>query len=236
MHQAPILQQASNISQFFFLIKNNIVAPKSKSYKYLKYRLLRPLLKGYYKLFNVFYPGRPWTTPASILFFDKVLTNDMVGLEYGSGRSTLYFASKLKKLVSIEHYEGWYNKVSRMIAQKQLSNVEYHLIPKQETAGALPDTEEALNTLKGGEERPEFAHYYNKVLEYPDAYFDFVLIDGRVREKCGLNAIAKLKPGGIFVLDNSERPRYHLLHEALQHWPKVVTTTGLTNTTIWIKP
>lgn len=49
-----------------------------------KVRLL--IAKSHYKLFNILYPHRPWTSPASILFFDKVLNNKMVGLEYGSGR------------------------------------------------------------------------------------------------------------------------------------------------------
>lgn len=236
MPKNPLLNQASNISHFFFFIKRNIVAPKASNYKYIRYRVLRPLLKGYYKLFNLFYPNRPWTTPASILFFDKVLSKEMVGLEYGSGRSTIYFASKLKKLVSIEHYEGWYDKVKKELENNQIKNVEYHLILKQDTLDKTDDTDVELNKLVGSEPRNDFANYYNKVSEYSDGYFDFVLIDGRAREKCGLNAINKLKSGGIFVLDNSERPRYIPLHYALSTWPKVETTSGLTNTTIWIKP
>ena len=236
MPKDKLLNQATNISHFFFFIKRNIVTPKATNYKYIRYRVLRPILKGYYNLFNLFYPNRPWTTPASILFFDEVLTKDMIGLEYGSGRSTMYFASKLKKLVSIEHYEEWYTKVEKQLKANQIANVEYHLVLKQNTPDKTDDSDVELNKLAGKEPRTDFANYYNKVNEYNDAYFDFVLIDGRAREKCGLNAIPKLKSGGIFVLDNSERPRYNPLHEALETWPKVETTTGLTNTTIWIKP
>ncbi len=217
-------------------VKKLYLAPKAFNYKYIRYRVLRPILKGYYKLFNLFYPNRPWTTPASILFFDKVLTKEMVGLEYGSGRSTMYFASKLKKLVSIEHYEGWYQKVEEQLAKKKIFNVEYHLILKQDTPDKIEDIDVELNKLNGDEPRNDFYNYYSKVNEYEDDYFDFVLIDGRARVKCGLNTINKLKSGGIFVLDNSERPRYLPLHKALARWPKVETTSGLTNTTIWIKP
>ncbi len=236
MPKDQLLNQAANISHFFFFIKRNIVAPKAFKYKYIRYRVLRPILKGYYKLFNLFYPNRPWTTPASIMFFDKVLTKDMIGLEYGSGRSTMYFASKLKKLVSIEHYEGWYAKVKKQLLANQITNVEYYLILKQDTPDKTDGSDIELNKLVGGEDRNDFYNYYTKVNEYEDDYFDFVLIDGRAREKCGLNAVNKLKPGGMFVLDNSERLRYASLHKALKTWPKVETTTGLTNTTIWIKP
>ena len=217
-------------------VKNLYLAPKAFNYKYIRYRVLRPILKGYYKLFNLFYPNRPWTTPASILFFDKVLTKEMIGLEYGSGRSTMYFANKLKKLVSIEHYEGWYKKVEQQLKDNRISNVEYLLIPKQDTPDSIEDIDTELDKLKGNEPRNDFYNYYSKVNEYADGYFDFVLIDGRARTKCGLNAIDKLKSGGIFVLDNSERLRYKPLHNALAQWPKVETTSGLTNTSIWIKP
>ena len=162
----------------------------------------------------------------------------MTGLEYGSGRSTVFFANKLKKLVSIEHHTAWYEKVEKLLKARNLSNVEYLLIPEQHISdgGEEMDLDTWLNKMDGSEPRNEFLNYYEKVNEYPDDYFDFILIDGRARVKCGLNALTKLKNGGIFVLDNSERPRYLPLHTALESWPKVETTTGLTNTTIWIKP
>ena len=124
------------------------------------------------------------------------------------------------------------------LTESNLSNVEYLLIPEQTTGKDNDDIvlDTKLPKFDGTEARDEFSNYYNKVNEYEDEYFDFVLIDGRARVKCGLNAINKLKKDGIFVLDNSERPRYLPLHIMLESWPKVETTTGLTNTTIWIKP
>lgn len=231
-----LYQIAQDESKRFLWIKKNILPEDSSKATYLKYRILRPLLKGYYKLFNVFYPNRPWTTQASILFFDKILTKDMIGLEYGSGRSTLYFARKLKKLVSIEHYENWYNKVEKELKEHNINNVEYHLIVKQNTPDSIEDIDKELKKLDGSEPRNDYNNYHSKVNEYDDSYFDFILIDGRARVKCGFNAIPKLKSGGLFVLDNSERKSYNPLHDALKEWPKSESTTGLTDTTIWIKP
>jgi hypothetical protein len=232
-----ILHEAEIVASKPIWIKSLVLAPKSFNYAYIRYRILRPLLKGYYKIFNLFHPHSPWTTPASILFFSKVLTKEMTGLEYGSGRSTVFFAKKLKNLVSIEHHTDWYEKVKLLLAEKELNNVEYLLIPEQQQAAVNKDLdlETELKKLDGTEPRQEFYDYYERVNNYADDYFDFVLIDGRARVKCGLNAMNKLKNGGIFVLDNSERPRYRPLHSALATWPKVETTTGLTNTTIWIK-
>ena len=227
---------SSKISDSFFFIKKNYVIPRSSSLSYLSYRIKRPFLKVYYKLFNLLKPGRPWTTPASILIFEKVLNENMVGLEYGSGRSTLFFSKHLGKLVSIEHYAEWYKKVNKILEEENINNVDYLYIPKNSEEDIDDNSNEFHNKFTGNEERPEYADYANKVLDYDDNYFDFVLIDGRSRVNCGLNAMAKLKPGGMFVLDNSERKRYQRLHEALKNWPKIETTTGLTNTTIWFKP
>ena len=232
-----LLSEAQLAASKSIWVKSLFLASKSFSSAYIRYRVLRPILKGYYKLFNLFNPGKPWTTPASIIFFDKVLNKQMIGLEYGSGRSTVFFAKKLNKLISIEHHAEWHKKVENLLTESNLSNVEYLLIPEQATGNDNEDIELETQLLKfdGTEARDEFSNYYNKVNEYPDEYFDFVLIDGRARVKCGLNAINKLKKDGIFVLDNSERPRYLPLHKMLESWPKVETTTGLTNTTIWIK-
>ena len=54
---------------------------------------------------------------------------------------------------------------------------------------------------------------------------DFVLVDGRARRSCALKAMDKLKKGGILVLDNSERKRYHQVHKSFAGYPQIFTTT-----------
>jgi len=232
-----LINEVKKIALNKFLIKKYTplleVEPHNKNFLY-KIRLL--FVKGHYKVFNILYPQRPWTSPASILFFDKFLNYKMVGLEYGSGRSTFYFAKKLKHLISIEHHEGWYNSVKSKLTENKVENVDYYLIPKKEVSANKEDLDIYLDQYNELGSKKTFEDYYNKVNEYADSYFDFILIDGRSRVRCGLNAIPKLNKGGIFVLDNSERERYEPLHKALDSWPKVNTTNGFTNTTIWIKP
>ena len=160
----------------------------------------------------------------------------MIGLEYGSGFSTKYFARKLKKLISIEHNSEWYKKVKRNLEENKINNVDYFLFPKEDHPESQDDLDIYLNEHDEYESKESFRKYYDKVKEYPNNYFDFILIDGRARIYCGLNSILKLKKGGIFILDNSERKRYEPLLTALESWPKVNTTNGRTNTTIWIKP
>ena len=228
---------AANISQKFFFIKSNIVVKKGWSIKYIFYRISRPILKVYYWLFNLAHPQRPWTSPASILIFDKVLNKTMTGLEYGSGRSTHYFANKLQRLVSVEHHESWYEKVKTALTKNSLTNVDYRFVPKGKNGSDNEDFKVRHNGIsKEFKARTKYKDYFDLVNEFDNDYFDFVLIDGRARVECALNSIQKIKSGGILVLDNSERARYMPIHKALKEWDKVNTTTGLTDTTFWFKP
>ncbi len=227
------LSIAKAITSNKFLIKKYNEKPDSFSFKYI---ILEPFLKLHYKIFNYLYPKSPWTSPGSILFFNKVLNKNMVGLEYGSGFSTIYFAGKLKKLISIEHNSEWYRKVKRNLEENKINNVDYFLFQKKDYPENREDLDIYLNEHDEFELKESFRKYYEKVKEYHNNYFDFILIDGRARVRCGLNSIPKLKERGIFILDNSERKRYDPLLKVLESWPKVNTTNGRTNTTIWIKP
>lgn len=217
----------------YFLNRNYLASEKS-GFPYFRYRILRPLLKLNYKTYKQLNPHTPWTSPASIELFEHWLKKDMIGFEWGSGSSTRYFSRKLKKLVSVEHNKEWYEKVSSMVAQENLPNVtlEYVKIdypdPHLDKDGYQP----AFNSAQ----IKAYENYYSIIDGYPDEYFDFIMVDGRARVKCGEHAIPKLKPGGMLVLDNSERPRYAPLKEKLADWLSIHTTTGLTDTTIWFKP
>jgi hypothetical protein len=218
-------------------ITRNIVTPRSRSLRYLFYRIARPLLKANYKLFKFRRPETPWTAQAAIRIFDSILNNNMTGFEYGSGNSTLYFARRLKALTSVEHHAGWFELVKGKLAKYGLTNVTYKLIQPSAPKLATYDF-----YVKYGLDESEFTimkeyhDYFSFVSQFPDNHFDFIMVDGRARVECCLNAIPKLKAGGIFVLDNSDRRRYEPVFKVLHGWTKVHTTTGLFDTTFWFKP
>ncbi len=241
MNQESFYQQAKAIASSPFLIKSNLVVNKSSSYSYYRYRILRPILKGYYWIFNQFHPNSPWTTPGSILIFRKLLHREMIALEYGSGRSTIFFAKRTKKLVSVEHDKKWYSLVKLKLKELKIDNVDYKFIGKFDpviNTDASADPSGFLKYEKPSDFKPryEFHNYYEFVYQFPDKHFDFVLIDGRARIECLVNAIDKLKPNGMLVLDNSNRARYRFADKILDSWPKVVTSNGISDTTIWFKP
>lgn len=232
-------EQAKKIAAQFFFIKRNIKVPggaaKGASLTYISYRILRPVLKTYYWIFKQFNRMTAWTSPASIVIFRELLRKDMNGVEFGSGKSTAFFAQHLGHLTSIEHHKGWHEKVQAWMKERNISNVDYRLVEPDKEEKPFPVAlsrhfPDGLKTKTG------FVDYVSELAAFGDSSIDFLLVDGRARTECALIGIHKLKPGGILVLDNSERDWYRPVHEAVATWSKVYTTTGLTDTVIWFKP
>lgn len=222
------------------ILKSNFIRPKGLTWAYVRYRVMRPLLKVNYKLAKLFYPVSPWTTLASIKTFEKILSPEMIGFEYGSGFSTLFFAKRLKHITSIEHDPAWHGLVSQKFKALGITNVDYKLIPRQQkNEGSIDGYSFYADyqlTPKDFQIRTEYANYFSAIATFPNEHFDFIMVDGRARVECCLMAIPKLKKGGIFVLDNSDRARYVPVFHVLKDWKSVTTTTGLFDTTIWFKP
>lgn len=219
--------------------KKNYLAKKGFNYPYLRYRFLRPLIKVRYKWFRFRNYPTPWLSPASVLFFEKWLTKDTVGAEFGSGISTLFFAKRCKQMVSIEHFEPWYTKVKALFAKKRVENVEYKFIPADNLA--KPNHKHWLYDISGLAPKDlsirwEYNNYFGALNTYEDASFDFILVDGRARPECVFATLKKLKSKGLMVLDNSERKRYKIVFDYLKEWPSYTTSNGLTDTTFWVKP
>ena len=127
-----LYQEALNVAAKPIFIKKNFLAEKAFSFKYIRYRLLRPLLKLYTKSFRLTVKNAPWLTPPATTFLNRVLDRQETFLEFGSGRSTLFFASRVKELISVEHHEGWFKKISTLLEVEGMENVKYVLHPPAE--------------------------------------------------------------------------------------------------------
>jgi hypothetical protein len=54
------------------------------------------------------YPDHPWLTKTANSILVNLLKKDDIGLEFGSGRSTLWFARRMSFLTSIiQNMRGW---------------------------------------------------------------------------------------------------------------------------------
>lgn len=130
----------------------------------------------------------PWITYPALHFIKNRLSSDFSVFEYGCGGSTLWWATVVKEVVSVEHDADWYEQIKTQIPP----NVTIFNIPLE----------------RGG-------NYSKKISEY-DQKFDIIVIDGRDRVNCAKNALKALKSTGIIVWDNTERDEYSEGYEFLQ--------------------
>ena len=56
----------------------------------------------------------PWFSYPFIDFMTPRLEKELVIFEFGSGNSTLFFAKRIKKIISIEHNIDWFNIVNKV--------------------------------------------------------------------------------------------------------------------------
>jgi len=81
--------------------------------------------------------------------------------------------------------------------------------------------------------------YHQVCLEYPEHHFDIVLVDGRNRKACIQYAAPRLKPGGLLLLDDAERPWYKLGIAVVLVWeelPRLPPFDRVEMTRVWRKP
>jgi predicted O-methyltransferase YrrM len=124
----------------------------------------------------------PWLTPEAVRFLEGWLKPTDRALEFGAGRSTLWFAARVNSLTSVEHNPEWYERVKELIQTRGVQNVML------------------LN--KSIEGSP--AEYARVAEQFADESLDFVLVDGRLRDVCANACLPKLKAGGLLVLDNAD--------------------------------
>jgi len=190
------------------------------------------------KLYRFTHPDLPWLTPQANSFLSQYLTPEMVGLEFGSGRSTIFFAQKVHFLSSVEHNPIWYEKVTVWLEKNHITNVDYRLFPRT------------------NERNPLDEQYVQFSANFQLESLDFVLIDGIFREYCTCLIMKKIKPGGILIIDNvnrylpgetlspnsvgKDRPASSILwselHQTLSSWKQMWSSNGVSDTAIYFKP
>jgi hypothetical protein len=148
----------------------------------------------------------PWITFPAIHYLERYLKKEMQAFEYGSGASTLFFADRIQKLISIEHDGTWFEKISDKLRESDIQNVDLRKI----TPSKEDNIEENYTSQNENYPGLSFKNYAQEISHYPDNYFDVVLIDGRARTGCFLQSISKIKTGGLLIWDNTERSRYRI--------------------------
>lgn len=137
--------------------------------------------------------------------------------EYGSGGSTVFLAGLGAELVSVEHDAQWYGLIQKRLVDLDLNRVDHRFVPPVYPAswGDLGRGD----VYGSGMERyvgMDFRDYVEVINEFPDSYFDVLIIDGRARVKCAQVGLAKVRNGGLLLLDDSRRARYGEIRRLLE--------------------
>jgi len=77
------------------------------------------------------HPSVPWLTQEMINILEGWLTSGDRGIEWGSGRSTVWFAERVGSVVSFEHNPTWFQRIDLQLKQKGLQNVAYRLCEEE---------------------------------------------------------------------------------------------------------
>ncbi len=194
---------------FVRLILHDSSQENPSSFKHLKY---------YRQWKTSLQPGRnaiadelPWITFPAIDFLKQHLNKESKVFEYGAGGSTLFFINRVKEVITIEHHPEWYNKLQDKIQEKHALNWTGKLIPPEDKDVNMQLDPSNPNHYYTNEEPYSdciFRLYVTYIDNYPDNYFDLIMIDGRSRSSCIWHSMPKVKAGGFLVVDNSNRKNY----------------------------
>lgn len=120
-------------------------------------------------------------------------------LEWGSGKSTLFFSSLLPKgssWLALEHDQCWFQEVK--------TNIEMHPASCASIEHIQPDR--PFDGLTDG----DFATFHSYVMApvRTGNTFDFILVDGRARVECMAVGWSLLNEHGVMVLHDAQREEY----------------------------
>ena len=122
----------------------------------------------------------PWMNYSVVDFLEERIQGDWRVFEYGSGRSTAWWAARVASVTACEHDEAWFQRMKDSYS----ANVKPIHVPL------------------------DYDGAYCRAILKEEGVFDVVVSDGRDRVRCAANAVPKLSGKGIVVLDDFEREKY----------------------------
>jgi len=154
--------------------------------------------------------GLPWLVYDAIDYLDAIDMRGWRVFEFGSGGSTRYWLRRGAVVTSVEHDPVWHARV--LAAIPPAAPLDSRLVPPEPDPDpvAAPDPADPAACVSASfpRDRLRYTRYVAQIDGCPDGSQDLVLVDGRARPSCVARAAPKVCPGGLLVLDNSDRPYY----------------------------
>lgn len=125
----------------------------------------------------------PWMNFPFIEFLKERLTDDLLVFEYGSGSSTVFFAERTRKVISIEYDKDWFNILRKKLI-KDVENANVWFVSLDQ------DYPYAIKKYTG------------------EKTCDIIVIDGRMRVECARIVFPYLSERGVVIFDDSHRQEY----------------------------
>jgi hypothetical protein len=136
-----------------------------------------------------FEASQPVLTYGAIGFLESFLNGNSRVLEFGTGGSTVWLASRVGLVVSIEHDERWSDRIPA------ISNLDLRIVP---CLGNWYNDDPGSN--------------YSRAAA-GDSPYDAIIVDGMARTDCAREALSLVASDGIIVLDDLHDP---LIEPAIQ--------------------
>ncbi|MBC7778238.1 MAG: hypothetical protein H7246_22585 [Phycisphaerae bacterium] len=153
----------------------------------------------------------PWINYFGRDYLKQILRPDFKVFEFGGGGSTLYFCKNVAEVVTVEDNLGWFKILTETVQAKGYTNWRGFFVPSEILNDPRPRSHVDPADFKSSNrslENMSFEKYARTIDQFPEAYFDLILVDGRARPSCTQQAIPRLKKGGFLVVDNTERSHY----------------------------
>ena len=148
-------------------------------------------------------PGRnsvddrmPWISFDAIDYLKKIARPNMRVFEYGSGGSTMFWISRVQELISVEHDLSWYSRMKSILDRQTSGNFKFILAEPTSDIGFEEKKFENPSDFISGDDSykgKSFENYARVIDQFPDNYFDIIIVDGRARPSCIQQGIPKLK-------------------------------------------
>jgi hypothetical protein len=155
--------------------------------------------------------ARPWMTYAGQELLAEAVGPDSCVCEYGAGGSTLFLLERAGEVVTVESDGAWAERVGAAVADDRRRRWALEVAPPEvDPAGRGTDPADPGGYVSASPAFLGFTFraYAAAIDRFADEAFDVVVVGGRARPSCLRHALAKVRRGGLLVLDHAERSWY----------------------------